>query len=78
MLSRIYLPSTRIEHEELDGLLNILGRVIAEHGESGEYDTAYYVGAQIALQIIRYHERIDTPDDFMLVFDNYLNKTKEG
>lgn len=73
-LSRIYLPSTRIEHEELDGLLRILDRAISEHGELGEQITAYYVGAQIALQIIRFHERIDTPEDFMLVFNNYLEK----
>ena len=74
MLSRIYLPSTRIEHEELDGLLNILSRTIAEHGERGDYDTAYYVGAQIALTIIRCHERIEMPEDFIAIFDNYLKR----
>ena len=40
-----YQPSTRLDHYELDGLLNVLDRKIAEHGEAGEYDTAYYVGA---------------------------------
>lgn len=73
-LSRIYRPSTRIEHEELDGLLNILERTINEHGENGESNTPYYVGARIALTILREHERIEMPEDFVLVFDNYLSR----
>ena len=75
-LSRIYRPSTRIEHDELDGLLNVIDRRIAESGENGELVTSYYVGAQIALTIIRCHERIELPDDFLAIFDNYLENAK--
>ena len=75
-LSRVYLPSTRIEHEELDGLLNVLDRRINETGENGETSTSYYVGAQIALTIIKCHERVELPDDFMAIFDNYLDRAR--
>ena len=73
-LSRIYMPSTRVEHYELDGLLRVLDRAIAEPDEGQEQLIAYYIGAQIALQIIRYHERLETPEDFMFVFNNYLSR----
>ena len=73
-LSRIYQPSTRIEHYELDGLLNVLDRTINEHGENGETDTPYYVGAKIALEMIRKNDRLETQEDFMLVFENQLSQ----
>lgn len=69
-----YQPSTRLDHYELDGLLNVLDRKIAEHGEAGEYDTAYYVGAWLACSIFRHHEFVETQDDFMRLFENRINE----
>lgn len=66
-------PSTRIEHYDLDGLLTRLEQLIAEHGENGEYRTAYYVGAHTALHILRYHEFVETQHDFMLIFEKLLD-----
>ena len=76
-LSRIYRPSTRIEHDELDGLINILDRRIAECIENKDENGSYYLGAKMALTIIRYHEWVELPDDFMLVFDNYMTNGKD-
>ena len=77
-LARMYRPSTRIQHDELDGLLNVLGRTVGEHGENGEFDTPYYKGAEIALSIIRHHEFLDTQDDFMRLFERALDELEEG
>lgn len=77
-LSRAYRPYTRIEHFDLDGLLNVLGRKIEELGESGESSTPYYVGAEIALSIVRYHEFIDTQEDFMRLFSRALEELEGG
>lgn len=68
-----YQPSTRLDHYELDGLLNVLDRRIAEMGEAGEYNTAYYVGARLACSIFRHHEFVETQDDFMRLFDQIIN-----
>lgn len=77
-LARMYRPSTRIEHDDLDGLLNVLEREIAERGEDGEASTAYYVGSLEALRIIRYHEFLDTQADFMRLFQLALNELEGG
>lgn len=77
-LTRTYRPSTRIQHDELDGLLNVLDRTIAERGENGEADTPYYVGAFEALRIIRYHEFLDTQEDFMRLFVLALDELEGG
>lgn len=72
-LSKIYQPYTRLGHLEADGLINVLEREIAERGENGETSTPYYVGAMTAIKILRYHEFIDVPDDFLNLFDHYIN-----
>lgn len=77
-LARTYRPSTRIQHDELDGLLNVLDRTISEHGEDGEADTPYYVGAFEALRIVRYHEFLDTQEDFMRLFERALGDLEGG
>ena len=77
-LSRVYQPSTRLMHYELDGLLNVLVRTVAEHGENGEYDTPYFKGAEIALSIIRHHEFLDTQEDFMRLFERALDELEGG
>lgn len=75
-LVRAYRPQTRLDHDDLDGLLNALDREIAERGENGEADTAYYVGAEMALSIIRFHEFVDTQQDFLLLFDRMVRKAQ--
>ena len=54
--------------DDLDGLLTRLKHEVAERGEAGDWWTPYYVGASIAVHIIRYHEWVDTQDDFMNLF----------
>ena len=73
-LIRNYQPQTRIGMYELDGLLNVLDRIISEHGENGEADTPYYVGAFEALHIIRHAEFVDAQDDFMRLFERALDE----
>ena len=62
-LSRAYRPYTRIEHFDLDGLLNRLDREMDEGGNGIPVD--YLFGAYSALSILRYHEFVDTQEDFM-------------
>ena len=69
-LGRTYEPNTRLDHYELDGLINRLDREIAERCESGDPRTPYYVGAKIAMTIVRYHDCVHTQDDFMRIFDH--------
>ena len=73
-LIRAYRPQTKIDHDDLDGLLYVLDREIQQHGENGEADTAYYVGASLALQIIRNYGFVDTQKDFMELFVHLLNE----
>lgn len=73
-LSRHYRPCTRMDHEELDGLLSVLDRKVAELGEDGDWNTAYYVGARTALSILRHHEFVDTQADFMRLFEHYIGE----
>lgn len=73
-LCKHYKPYTRLDHEELDGLLNVLSREIAERGEDGDSSTPYYVGASLAFKILRYHEFVDVPNDFMSLFGHYIDE----
>ena len=77
-LIRHYQPNTRLDHYELDGLLNRLDREIAEMGESGDEMTPYYVGARLALRILRHHEHVETQDDFVNLFKKYLSELDGG
>ena len=71
-LLRQYRPSARITFDELDGLLKLADDAVAEHGENGEISTLYYVGMRETLNIIRYHEWVDFPEDFMLIFERKI------
>lgn len=77
-LKREYKPGCRLEYFELDGLLNRLRREVDEHGEDGEVSTPYYKGAEIAVSIIRYHEFLDTQEDFMRLFERALDDLEGG
>ena len=71
-LIRHYKPSTRLDHYELEGLLNTLRQRVDDIEESGEVNAPYYIGAAIALHIVRYHEFVDVPADFIKLFDRQL------
>ena len=77
-LFKTYQPYTRLGHYEMDGLLNRLDREIEERGENGDIETLYYVGARIAVYIARYHEFVDTQEDFMQLFQRALDDLKGG
>ena len=76
-LCKTYRPYTRLEHFELDGLLNVLDRKIAEMGEDGEAGTLYYEGVHDAISIFRFHEYVDTQEGFMNLV-NRLYDEREG
>ena len=63
--SRVYM-----DEYDLDGTLNALGQSIEEGGEN----QPYYIGAHIALNIIRNHDYIESQREFMLAFDAVLRR----
>ena len=70
--SRVYM-----DEYDLDGVLNALAQRIdlAEGGPQFYEDNRhYYMGAHIALNIIRNHDYIDTQREFMELFDGVLDK----
>lgn len=67
--SRIY-----IDEYDLGGALKVLGDRIVEGGE----EAPYYIGAHLALNLIRNHEEIRDQSVFMQLFDNVLNTHLEG
>ena len=69
-LFRTYQPNTRFDHYEMDGLISRLNRHIDEHPDDENIDL--YTGARIALSIARFHEFVDTQDDFMRLFEHYV------
>ena len=69
-LARVFRANTRIDHDDLDGLLSVLDRDIAAARDVGG-SAAFYRGARTALSIIRHHEFVDTQADFMRLLDRY-------
>lgn len=63
--SRLY-----VDEYDLDGTLKVLADRIGE----GTADMPYYVGAHLALNILRNHEYIDTQREFMAAFDAAMRK----
>lgn len=63
--SRLY-----VDEYDLDGTLKVLADRIGE----GTEDTPYYVGAHLALNILRNHDHIESQREFMLAFDAVLNR----
>ena len=76
-LAKIYQPYTRLNHEELDGLLHILKNTTLELSDNGNTDALLYLGAFFALSILRYHEFVDFPDDFMRLLENLIAENFE-
>ena len=73
-LFRTYQPNTRFDHFEMDGLISRLEREVEEREDDPNLD--YYVGALIAMRIARFHEFVDTQEDFMRLFARAL-ETRE-
>lgn len=63
--SRLY-----IDEYDLDGTLKVLADRIGEGTEA----MPYYVGAHLALNILRNHDYIDTQREFMQLFDSVITK----
>lgn len=75
-LIRVYEPATRIGLLELDGLLSILGERARELGDDGDADAYFHLGALYALSIIRDHGRVEYPQEFMELFERYVEGGK--
>ena len=66
--SRIYMDAYDIE-----GALKVLTERIGER----DHDLPFYIGAHLALNLIRNHEEIRDQSVFMALFDNQLNNAKQ-
>lgn len=76
-LVRHYKPSVRMEYEELDGLIRSINESLEEDEVDGEIARAAFIGALIALKIIRHHERVEYPHQFISLFKHYLDTPTE-
>lgn len=75
-LIRHYKPSVRMEYEELDGLIRVIDNA-ADNDMLDTCERAAYIGAEIALNIIRNHELVEYPHQFLSLFEHYLDSAKE-
>lgn len=66
--SRVYM-----DEYDLDGVLKVLADRIGEGAE----DMPYYVGAHLALNLLRNHDYIDTQREYMMLFDRVLGRKDE-
>lgn len=71
-LFRTYQPNTRFDHFEMDGLISRLERETEERQD--DPTLAYFIGALIAMRIARFHEFVDTQEDFMRLFERALEE----
>lgn len=68
-------PKIRIGCDELDGLINAMVDKIVILEDDGDATIPYYLGALIALEIVRYQAYVEYPDDFMRLLDNKLQES---
>jgi hypothetical protein len=54
-LVRHYKPSVRLEYEEMDGLINVYDQTLEADEFTSDTEKAAYIGALVALKIIRHH-----------------------
>ena len=66
-----------MEYEELDGLINVVSQKLEDDEFGDEAERAAYIGAIITLKIIRHHEYVDYPHQFMGLFSHYLETPNE-
>lgn len=71
--SRVYC-----DVDDLDGVLNTLARIVHD-GELTEQANNFLKGAYYAIDVIRYHEHVNTCQDFWIVLKNYyLDEYREN
>ncbi len=68
-----YRPTKRVGVEELTGAINVFLDRIEEVDENGEAHREIYLGALIALELLRYNT-FEYPRDFLAVFENRLQE----
>lgn len=71
-LIRHYKPSVRLEYEELDGLINVINQQIESGDLSTDMEIAF-IGCLATLEIIRHHEYVEYPHQFVELFKVYLD-----
>lgn len=59
-------PYVKVGMDELGGLMNLLDSAVQDTKDRA------YVGAYLFASLLYMSERIDYPQDFMLMFENYL------
>ena len=78
-LVRHYKPSVRLEYEEMDGLINVYDQTLEADEFTSDTEKAAYIGALVALKIIRHHEHVEYPHEVMSLFAHYLETpNREG
>ena len=68
-----YEPKKGIEIEQLDGCINLFTERLVDMATDGEAGFEIYLGAMIALELIR-HGEFNRPKDFLAVFENRVNE----
>lgn len=76
-LVRHYKPSVRMEYEELDGLINAIDGLMEYDEFYSDTERAAYIGAEVALKIIRHHQYVEYPHQFISLFKHYLDTPTE-
>lgn len=66
-----------MEYEEMDGLIRTISEALEEGEVEGELDRAAYIGALVTLKIIRHHERVEYPHQFISLFNHYLERPED-
>ena len=78
-LVRHYRPSVRMEYEELDGLINVIDKMLNDDESTMDNsERLAFIGASITLEIIRHHEYVEYPHQFVDLFKRYLDTEKGG
>lgn len=70
-LIRHYKPSVRLEYEELDGLINVINQQLESGDLSTDVEIAF-IGCLATLEIIRNHEYVEYPHQFVELLKHYL------
>ena len=66
-----------MEYEEMDGLINVIDQALEDDEFESDVERACYIGSQVTLKIIRHHEYVDYPHQFMDLFKHYLDIPRE-
>lgn len=70
---RHHRPYVSMDYDDVDGLLNAMTQAIEDGCFESTTERAAHIGALIALRIIRHHEYVEYPNQFMSLFVHYLD-----